>query len=208
MITDPHSYAEGFIAEDANKLAARARGIEIGTRDVTQGAGAYLSFLAQLLKAQSVVEVGTGSGVGSLWLLDGMLKSGTLTSIDDEMEHSSIAKLALGDAEIAPSRFRLITNPVMEVMTKLTDRAYDLVIYRHNPEDLTYAISEAQRILRSGGVFVIDNFFGGGKVSDPAQRDPKTVALREAGKALKADSEVWSTSLIPLGDGLLLATKL
>ena len=208
MITDPHSYAEGFIAEDANKLAARARGVEIGTRDVTQGAGAYLSFLAQLLKAQSIVEVGTGSGVGSLWLLDGMLKSGTLTSIDDEMEHSSIAKLALTDAEIAPSRFRLITNPVMDVMVKLTDRAYDLVIYRHNPEDLTYAISEAQRILRSGGVFVVDNFFGGSKVSDPAQRDPKTVALREAGKALKADSEVWSTSLIPVGDGLLLATKL
>ena len=137
-----------------------------------------------------------------------MLKSGTLTSIDDEMEHSSIAKLALTDAEIAPSRFRLITNPVMDVMVKLTDRAYDLVIYRHNPEDLTYAISEAQRILRSGGVFVVDNFFGGSKVSDPAQRDPKTVALREAGKALKADSEVWSTSLIPVGDGLLLATKL
>ena len=208
MITDPHSYAEGFIAEDANKLAARARGVEIGTHDVTQGAGAYLSFLAQLLKAQSVVEVGTGSGVGSLWLLDGMLKSGTLTSIDDEMEHSSIAKLAFSDADIAPQRFRLITNPVMEVMTKLTDRAYDLVIYRHNPEDLTYAISEAQRILRSGGVFVIDNFFGGGKVSDPAQRDPKTVALREAGKALKAESEIWSSSLIPVGDGLLLATKL
>jgi len=208
MITDPHSYAEGFIAEDANQLAARARGVEIGTRDVTQGAGAYLSFLAQLLKAQSVVEVGTGSGVGSLWLLDGMLKSGTLTSIDDEMEHSSIAKSAFTDAEIAPSRFRLITNPVMDVMAKLTDRAYDLVIYRHNPEDLTYAISEAQRILRSGGVFVVDNFFGGGKVSDPAQRDPKTVALREAGKALKADSEVWTTTLIPIGDGLLLATKL
>ncbi len=208
MIIDPHSYAESFIAEDAIKVAARARGVEIGTRDVTQGAGAYLSFLAQLLKAQSVVEIGTGSGVGSLWLLDGMLKSGTLTSIDDEMEHSSIAKLALAEAEIAPARFRLITNPVMEVMTKLTDRAYDLVIYRHNPEDLTYAISEAGRILRSGGVFVVDNFFGGSKVSDPAQRDPKTVALREAGKALKADTDTWSTSLIPAGDGLLLATKL
>lgn len=208
MIIDPHSYAEGFISEDAIKRAARARGVEIGTTDVSQGAGSYLTFLAQILKAQSVVEVGTGSGVGSLWLLDGMIKSGTLTSIDDEAEHSSIAKIALTEAEIAPSRFRLITNPVMEVMTKLTDRAYDLVIYRHNPEDLTYAISEAARILRSGGVLVIDNFFGGGKVSDPAQRDPKTVALREAGKALKADSEMWSLSLIPAGDGLLLATKL
>ena len=208
MIIDPHSYAESFTLEDAVKLAARARGVEIGTHDVSQGAGSFLSFLSQLLKAQSVVEIGTGSGVGSLWLLDGMLKSGTLTSIDDEAEHTSIAKLAFADAEIAPSRFRLITNPVMEVMTKLTDRAYDLVIYRHNPEDLTYAISEAQRILRSGGVFVIDNFFGGGKVSDPAQRDPKTVALREAGKALKADNEIWATTLIPVGDGLLLATKL
>jgi predicted O-methyltransferase YrrM len=208
MITDPHSYAEGFIAENAIKVAARTRGVEIGTRDLTQGAGAYLSFLAHLLKAQSVVEVGTGSGVGALWLLDGMLKSGTLTSIDDEAEHSSIAKLAFVEADIAPQRFRLITNPVMEVMTKLTDRAYDLVIYRHNPEDLTYAISEAERILRSGGVFVIDNYFGGGKVSDPAQRDPKTVALREAGKTLRAESEIWATTLIPIGDGLLLATKL
>lgn len=208
MIIDPHSYAESFIAEDPIKVAARQRGIEHGTIDVTPGAGAYLSFLARLLKAQSVVEIGTASGVGALWLLDGMLPSGTLTSIDDEMEHSAIARTAFSEADIAPQRFRLITNPVMEVMTKLTDRAYDLVIYRHNPEDLPYASSEAARILRSGGVFVIDNFFGNGKVSDPAQRDPKTVALREAGKALRADSENWSTTLIPVGDGLLLATKL
>lgn len=208
MIIDPHSFAETFIAEDGIKGAARARGIEIGTRDVTPGAGAFISFLAKVLKAQSVVEIGTGSGVGALWVLDGMLPSGTITSIDDEMEHSSIARQSLNEAEIVPQRFRLITNPVMEVVAKLTDRAYDMVIFRHEPEDLPYATSEAARILRSGGVFVIDNFFGGSKVSDPAQRDPKTVALREAGKALKLDTQTWSTTLIPIGDGLLLATKL
>ena len=96
----------------------------------------------------------------------------------------------------------------MDVVTKLADRAYDLVIFRHDPEDLPFAITEAHRILRSGGVFVIDNFFGGEKVSDPAQRDPKTVALREAGKSLKNQVDLWVTSLIPVGDGLLLATKL
>ena len=205
---DPHSYAESFIAEDAVKAAARARGVEIGTHDVSPGTGAYLRHLAQLLSAQSVVEVGTGSGVGSLWLLDGMIASGTLTSIDDEMEHSAIAKLAFAQAEIAAPRFRLITNVVMDVMTKLADRAYDLVVYRHNPEDLTYAITEAHRILRSGGVFVIDNFFGGSKVPDPAQRDPKTIALREAGIQIKSDTDSWMSVLITTGDGLLLATKL
>ena len=208
MNIDPHDYAETFIAEDSVKSAARARGIENGVTDVSQGTGAYLRQLAHQIKAQSVVEIGTGSGVGALWLLEGMLSSGTLTSIDDEMEHSSIAKLALSEADIAQPRYRLITNSVMDVMTKLPDRAYDLVVFRHNPEDLSFAISEAHRILRSGGVFVIDNFFGGGKVPDPAQRDPKTVALREAGKSIKNDTDSWVTSLAPIGDGLLLATKL
>lgn len=208
MIIDPHSYAETFIVENEVKQSARARGVEIGVTDTTSGTGAYLKHLAHILSAQSVVEIGTGSGVGALWVLEGMMASGTLTSIDDEMEHSNAAKMAFQDADIAQSRFRLITNPVMDVMTKLTDRAYDLVIFRHNPEDISYAATEAHRILRSGGVFVIDNFFGGGKVSDPAQRDPKTVALRDAGKLIKSDSERWVTSLIPVGDGLLLATKL
>jgi predicted O-methyltransferase YrrM len=206
--TDPHSFAEAFISEDAVKVAARARGLELGTVDTSTGTGAYLRHLAHLLNAQSVVEIGTGSGVGSLWILEGMIASGTLTSIDDELEHTSIAKMAMADADIPQSRYRFITNPVMDVMTKLTDRAYDLVVYRHNPEDLSFAISEAHRILRSGGVFVVDNFFGGSKVQDPAQRDPKTIALREAGKSIKADSESWISSLIPTGDGLLLATKL
>jgi predicted O-methyltransferase YrrM len=208
MKIDSHSYAESFLAEDEVLLAARARGHELGVIDTSQGAGAFLQYLAGLLKAQSVVEIGTGSGVGALWVLGGMIHSGTLTSIDDELEHATIAREAFLDADIPAQRFRLITNPVMDVMTKLTDRAYDLVVYRHNPEDLPEAITEAQRILRSGGVFVIDNFFGGAKVADPAQRDPKTVALRDAGKALKNDSDNWMTSLIPVGDGLLLATKL
>jgi predicted O-methyltransferase YrrM len=207
MKIDPHEFAEGFITEDFFKSQARARGVELGTKDTTPGSGAFLRYLAFTLKAQSVVEVGTGSGVGALWLLDGMLESGTLTSIDDEMEHTQIAKLAFADADITPGRYRLITNTVVDVISKLTDRAYDLVVLRHNPEDLSFVISEAHRILRSGGALVIDNYYGGGKVSDLTQRDPKTVALRDAGKIIKNDSEHWVSSLIPIGDGLLVATK-
>ena len=205
---DPHTYAEGFIGESVDKAQARSRGSEVGAIDATPGVGAYLRHLEHILDAQSVVEIGTGSGVGALWVLEGMLQSGTLTSIDSEQEHSAIAKIALQDAQIAQSRYRLITNPAIEVMTKLADRAYDLVIFRDNAEDLQDAIIEAHRILRSGGVFVIDNFFGGAKVNDPTQRDPKTIALRDAGKLLKGEPEKWVTSLIPVGDGLLLATKL
>jgi predicted O-methyltransferase YrrM len=83
-----------------------------------------------------------------------------------------------------------------------------LVVVRHNPEDLGYVINEAQRILRSGGALVIDNYYGGGKVCDAAQRDPRTVALRDTGKIIKNDTDHWVSSLVPVGDGLLIATKL
>ena len=207
MKIDTHSYADNFIPEDEVLLAARTRGVEVGAIDTSPGTGAYLRFLAHLISAQAVVEVGTGSGVGSLWLLRGMIENGTLTSIDDEAEHARIARIAFAESDISPQRYRLITNPVMDVMSKLTDRAYDLVVLRHDPEDLGFSIDHAQRMLRTGGVLVIDNFFGGGKVPDPAQRDSRTIALREAGKVVRAASAIWITSLIAVGDGLLLATK-
>ena len=202
-----HTYCETFIPEDEVLLKARARGVEVGAKNISPGAGAFLHHLAHLISAQSVVEVGTGSGVGSIWLLRGMIDSGTLTSIDSEVEHARISKMAFAEAEISPQRFRLITNPVMDVMSKLTDRAYDLVVLRNEPEDLSFAIDEAHRILRTGGVVAIDSFFGGGKVCDPAQRDPRTIALREAGKSIKLATSTWVSSLLGLGDGLLIATK-
>lgn len=207
MRVDMHTYCETFIPEDDVLVKARARGVEVGATNISSGTGAFLHFLAHLISAQSVVEVGTGSGVGSIWLLRGMIESGTLTSIDSEAEHARISRIAFAEAEISPQRFRLITNPVMDVMSKLTDRAYDLVVLRNEPEDLSFAIDEAHRILRTGGVLAIDNFFGGGKVSDPAQRDPRTIALREAGKSIKLASTTWVSSLIGVGDGLLIATK-
>ena len=63
MKIDPHEFAEGFITEDFFKSQARARGVELGTNDTTPGSGAFLRYLAFTLKAQSVVEVGTGFGV-------------------------------------------------------------------------------------------------------------------------------------------------
>ena len=202
-----HTYCETFIPEDEVLVKARARGVEVGAKDISSGTGAFLHYLAHLISAQSVVEVGTGSGVGSIWLLRGMIENGTLTSIDSEAEHARISKIAFAEAEISPQRFRLITNPVMDVMSKLTDRAYDLVVLRNDPEDLSFAIDESHRILRTGGVLAIDSFFGGGKVSDPAQRDPQTIALREAGKSIRLATGTWVSSLIGVGDGLLIATK-
>ena len=208
MKFDLAQFADSYLPEDQNQVAARERGVELGVLDATPGSGAFLKYVASLLSAQSVVEIGTGSGVGTLWLLKGMLSSGVITTIDPEVQHMQIAKQVFADADIPANRCRLITSDYLEVLRKLADRAYDLVVFRGNPEDILDVIDEAHRILRVGGILAIDHFFGGGKVPDPAQRDPKTIALRDAGKFLKSQQEVWAISLNPIGDAVLLATKL
>jgi len=205
---DVAQFADTYLAEDPHQSAAREKGVELGVLDATPGSGAYLRYIASLISAQSVVEIGTGSGVGTLWLLKGIMNSGVITTIDPEVQHVQIAKQVFTEADIAANRYRLITSDYLDVMRKLADRAYDLVVFRGNPEDIFDVIDEAHRILRTGGILAIDHFYGGGKVPDPAQRDPKTVALRDAGKFLKNQSEVWAISLNPIGDAVLLATKL
>ena len=208
MKFDQANFSDSYLPEDPHQIAAREKGIELGALDATPGSGAYLKYIASLIAAQSVVEIGTGSGVGTLWLLKGVINSGVITTIDPEVQHIQVAKQVLNDADIAPNRYRLITSDYLDVMRKLADRAYDLVVFRGAPEDILDVIDESHRILRVGGIFAIDHFYGGGKVPDPAQRDPKTVALREAGKYLKSQNEIWSISLNPIGDAVLLATKL
>lgn len=208
MKFDAAQFADNYLSEDPHQSAARERGIELGALDTTAGAGAFIRYIAELISAQSVVEIGTGSGVGTLWLLKGVINSGVITTIDPEVQHIQVAKQVLNDADIPPNRYRLITSEYLEVMRKLADRAYDLVVFRGNPEDIFDVIDESHRVLRTGGILAIDHFYGGGKVPDPAQRDPKTVALRDAGKFLKSQSDTWSISLNPIGDAVLLATKL
>jgi predicted O-methyltransferase YrrM len=200
------AYAESFAQEDYFMQQARRNGEEIAAIDPTAAVGNFLKFAVNLLGAKSVVEIGTGSGVGGLWLLSGMSADSVLTTIDAEREHSKIARTIFEDAEIAPTKYRIITGKLIEVIGKLADNAYDLIVIR-TALDLFEMVQESYRLLKPGGLLIIDQVLGGGRVADPTQRDPESIARRDAIKVVKED-ERWAASLLPVGEGLLLANKL
>jgi len=204
--TDMNVFAESFAHEDYFKQQARANGQEVGASDPTAAVGNFLKFSVQLLKAKSVVEIGTGSGVGGLWLLSGMADDGVLTTVDSEREHSKIARTIFEDADIAPTKYRIITGKLIEVIGKLADNSYDLIIIRP-ALDLFDMVQESHRMLKTGGLLIIDQVLNGGKVVDPTQRDPESSARRDVIKVVKED-ERWTATVIPIGAGILVANKL
>jgi predicted O-methyltransferase YrrM len=160
-----------------------------------------------LLDARAVVEIGTGTGVSGVWLMRGMREDGVLTSVDLEAEHQRLARDSFREAGVPSQRYRLISGAALEVLPRLTDGHYDLVFADGDKAEYGEYLAEAMRLLRSGGVVAFDNALWHDRVTDPAQRDPETVAIRELGKRI-ADDEGLMPLLLPVGDGLLLARKL
>ena len=200
------SYAEEFIAEDDVLAAARVRADELGCVPVLPGAGAALRLLAASMGARAVVEVGTGAGVGSVWLLRGMRPDGVLTTIDVEPEHHRAARETFSEAGIPSNRVRLISGRALDVLPRLTDGAYDLVFCDADKNEYAGYLEQAVRLLRPGGVLVFDNALWHDRVADPAQRDETTTAIRELGRDVR-DDERFVAAMLSSGDGLLCAVK-
>jgi predicted O-methyltransferase YrrM len=185
---------------------ARTRAEEVGVVPIHSGGGAALRFLASVLEARAVVEIGTGTGVSGLWLLRGMRPDGVLTSVDIEAEHQRLARETFTEAGVPAQRARLIAGAALEVLPRLTDGHYDLVFCDGDKQEYPDYLAEALRLLRPGGVVAFDNALWHDKVADPAQRDPQTVAVRELGAAVREDDTLVPV-LLPVGDGLLVAKK-
>jgi len=162
--------------------------------------------VAGLVNASSVAEVGTGAGVSGVWLLRGMRPDGVLTTVDDDGEQHRSARLSFAAAGIPSQRVRLITGRALDVISRLSDGGYDMVVLDADPLELETQIDEARRLLRVGGALAIPHALGSNSVADPAQRDAATVAVRTALAKLASDP-AWTAALLPVGDGLALALR-
>lgn len=200
-------YVEGFLAEDEVLSTARERGNDLGCIPIGPGEGAALRFLASTLSARAVVEVGTGAGTSGLWLLRGMASEGVLTSIDVEPEYQRAARKAFTEAGFPPARYRLIMGQALDVLPRLTDGAYDMVVVDASKPEYPRYLDAGVKLLRPGGIIAFDKVLWGGQVTDPAQRDPATSALRELTNMARDDTFLVPL-LLPLGDGLLVALRI
>lgn len=176
-----HEASERYVREATVEpdaiVRARATALELGAHPVSAVVGAQLAVLAATAAARSIVEIGTGAGVSGLHLLRGA-PGAVLTTIDEEPEHLAAARRAFADAKIPSTRVRLITGRAAEVLPRMNEASYDIVLVDADPENVIEYVEHGLRLVREGGLVLVPRVLGAGKVADPVQRDRVTVAYR------------------------------
>lgn len=198
------SFADQSADEPEEIGHARELAAEVGCPSVSPAAGAALAGYAAVARARAVVEIGTGAGVSTLWLLSGLADRGVLTSVDSDGEHQRAARQSLADAETPSGRARLINGAAAQVLPRLADDGYDVVFCDAEPVQYLDYLVDVRRMMRPGGVAIWHGLLRRNRIEDPSARDPDTVAWRDLHSALRSDKGV-RTAVLPVGDGLLVA---
>ena len=196
---------ESIVEPDAI-ARARAHAIELGAAPVSAAVGSQIAVLAAATAARSIVEIGTGAGVSGLWLLRGAPQA-VLTSIDNEPEHLAAARQAFSDAKVPSTKARFITGRASDVLPRMNEASYDIVLVDADPENVIEYVEHGLRLARTGGIVLVPRVLGGGRVADPVQRDEITSAYRSLVQETQESSAVLAT-VSPAGEGLLQLVRL
>lgn len=200
------SFTEGLPTEDDVLLRARERSQELGVTPVSTGTAAALTVLAASSKAHTVVEIGSGAGVSGVCLLRGLNSSSVLTTIDSDVDHLRAAREAFSEAGIPGNRTRTISGRAADVLPRLTDVAYDIVFIDADKPSYPAYVDQAIRLLKPGGLLIINDALDHDKVANPTIRDSTTNILRQVGRTIR-ENESLVSALLPTGHGLMLAVK-
>jgi caffeoyl-CoA O-methyltransferase len=191
----------------AIEAAAEPLGIPIVDRDT----GRVLSVLAA--GRRRIVEVGTAYGYSTLWLALGQPAGGTIVTIDPDRERTDLARGWWRDAGIADEQITVVNAPALEAFAApqahpALDGPFDLVFIDALKPDYQAYLEALVGRLAPGALVVADNVLWSGRVSGSrpvAPGDANTAALRAFDAAVLADSRFTAT-ILPLGDGLLIAS--
>jgi predicted O-methyltransferase YrrM len=199
-------YLDDLAAEDEVLTGARDASVELGITPIAPAVGAQLAAIAAATQASAILEVGTGAGVSGLWLLRGA-PGATLTSIDTELDHQQHARSSFARAGIPVTRARLITGRARDVLPRMNESSYDIVLIDADPAGLLEYVEHALSLVRVGGSVLVAHALLGGRVADPAQRGDAVTDLRALLRELST-SDAVRAAISPVGDGLLQIVRL
>ncbi len=170
---------------------------------------ALLQLLVKLTGATRVIEVGTFTGSGSLAMALVLPEDGRIVACDVSAEWTAIGRKHWEQAGVA-HKVDLRLAPASETIAALLKEGaagtFDMAFIDADKTGYDAYYEGCLKLLRQGGLMVLDNMLWSGHVADPDIHDKDTDALRALNLKIEDDGRV-NFCLLSADDGILLARK-
>ncbi|MCW6036317.1 class I SAM-dependent methyltransferase [Spirulina subsalsa FACHB-351] len=172
--------------------------------------GQFMALLVQLIGAKKTLEVGVFTGYSSLVVALALPEDGHLIACDVSVEYTTMAQRYWQKAGVA-HKIDLQLAPALDTLDQLLAQGeaetFDFAFIDADKSNYVNYYECCLKLLRPGGLMVVDNVLWSGRVANPEVQDNRTNAIRAFNRHVHQDSRV-ALSLIPLADGLTLVRKL
>ena len=200
-------------------LAQRTRGDDDFLRALKSSAAAagipaiwispeQASLMQVLLKAaaaREVVEVGTLAGYSAIRMARALPEDGRVHTIELSDQHADFAEEWIARSDVA-GRVEVHRGEGSEVLRGFASASADAAFLDADKSSYPAYLDECLRIVRPGGMILVDNAFAFGQLLDEDSTDPDVVAVR-AFNDLMASTPGLHAVIVPIGDGLWVGVK-
>ncbi|HLG57786.1 MAG TPA: class I SAM-dependent methyltransferase [Vicinamibacterales bacterium] len=188
---DDHIVARPPAALEAILGDTAALGFNMASEPKT---GALLKVLAASKPGGRILEIGTGTGVGTSWLLDGMNEGAHLDTVDSDAMVSAVARRHLG----SDSRVTFHLADGAEFVSRSTPERFDLIYADAWPGKFSH-LDQALSLLRLGGMYLIDDLLPQTNWPDGhALKVPALISDLESRSAFVSVKLSWASGLMIL----------
>jgi predicted O-methyltransferase YrrM len=179
---------------------------DIAIMQISPEQGAFMTLLVKAMAGRRALELGTFTGYSAICVARGLVGGGDLVTCDLNGEWTDIARRYFDEAGVA-DRIDLRLGPALETLRGMTDEEpFDFAFIDADKSEYPDYYEECLRLLRPGGLIMLDNVLRDGKVLNGADEDPRTVATREVNERAIADDRV-DVAMLGVSDGITLALK-
>jgi predicted O-methyltransferase YrrM len=172
--------------------------------------GQLMGMLVKLLGAKRIIEVGVFTGYSSLAMALALPADGLVVACDVDPVATDVARSYWQQAGVA-DQIDLRIAPALDTLNNLVAEgavgSFDLAFIDADKANYLEYYELCLKLVRSGGVVLIDNVLWYGQVADPTVTDKRTTILRELNLKIHQDQRV-ELVMLPIGDGLTIARKI
>jgi len=192
---------DAFLAD--LKRAATAAGIP--SIWVAPEQASFMQVLLRLARVRDVVEVGTLAGYSAIAMARALPTGGRVHTIEINPEYASFAERWVARSDVA-GKVEIHRGAGTEVLKTFANDSVDATFLDADKANYPLYLKESLRLVRRGGLVMVDNAFAFGELFDPKATRGDVAAVRTFNDLMAKTTELHSI-IVPIGDGLWVGVK-